>query len=83
MSTYHCVQNQGKLMMQSLENSQKLNLGNFLMISRPNISKLQIFWKMGFIQLKVIFSNNFRSKSKKTVTAVFEKDIKVSVLELI
>ena len=30
MSTYHYVQNQGKLMMQSPENVQKLQLGQFL-----------------------------------------------------
>ena len=29
MSTYHYVQNQGKLMMQSLENSQKPQFGQF------------------------------------------------------
>ena len=29
MPTYHYVQNQGKLMMQSRENGQNLNLGNF------------------------------------------------------
>ena len=29
MSTYHCVQNQGKLMMQSRENGQKPQFGQF------------------------------------------------------
>ena len=49
MSTYHDVQNQGKLIMQSREKMVKnLNLSNFLTISRPNISKLQI----AFIQIE-------------------------------
>ena len=30
MSTYHYVQNQGKLIMQSLENGQKPQFGQFL-----------------------------------------------------
>ena len=43
MPTYHYVQNQGKLMMQSRENAKILNLGNFQTISKSNFSKLQIF----------------------------------------
>ena len=43
--TYHYLQNQGKLMMQSQENGQKPQFGQILTISRPNISKLQIFLK--------------------------------------
>ena len=50
MSTYHYVQNQGKLMMQSRENGKNLNLGNFLAISRSNICNYKFFWKIGFIQ---------------------------------
>ena len=43
--TYHYLQNQGKLMMQSQENGQKPQFEQILTISRPNISKLQIFLK--------------------------------------
>ena len=52
MSTYYYVQNQGKLMMQSRENGQKF--GQFLMILRSNISKLEIL-------LKNRFHSNWRS----------------------
>ena len=73
MPTYHYVQNQGKLMMQSQENGQKPQFGQFfLMILRSSISKLQIFWKIGFIQIEG------HIKTKKIVWAVFEKNIKVS-----
>ena len=48
MLTYHYVQNQGKLMMQSWENFQKPQFGQFLTISRPSISKLRIFLKNRF-----------------------------------
>ena len=46
--TYHYLQNQGKLMMQSQENGQKPQFEQILTISRPNISKLQIFLKNSF-----------------------------------
>ena len=53
MRIYHYVQNQGKLMMQRRENGKNLNLGNFLTISRSNISKLQFFpRKIGFTQIE-------------------------------
>ena len=39
MLTYHYKQNQGKLIMQSQKMAKNLNLGNFLTISRSNISK--------------------------------------------
>ena len=52
MPIYHYEQNQGKLMMQSREIAKNLNLGNFLTILRPNISKFQIFLKNGFIQIE-------------------------------
>ena len=46
--------------------TKNLNLGNFLMISRPSISKLQFFSeKQVSFKLKVIFSANFRPKTKK------------------
>ena len=48
MPTYHYEQNQGKLMMQSRENGQKPQFGQFLTIWRSNISKLQIFLKNRF-----------------------------------
>ena len=35
----------------------------------------KFFWKIDFIQLKVIFSTNFRPKAKKIVWALFEKNI--------
>ena len=43
-----------------------------------NFSEKQVWFK-----LKVIFSTNFRPKTKKIVTAVFEKNIKVSDFGLI
>ena len=85
MPTYHYMQNQGKLMMESRENSQKPQFGNsFLTFSRSDISKLQFF-------LKNRFQSNWRSylvlasdqKPKKIVRAVFEKNIKVSDFGLI
>ena len=54
--------------------AKNLNLDNFLTISRLNISKLQFFFQMVF----VIFSINFRRKTKKIVRAVLEKNIKLS-----
>ena len=79
MPTYHYVQNQGKLMMQSRENSQKPFDDfevKYLQIS--NFSEKQVSFK-----LKAIFSTNFMSKAKKIVRAVFEKNIKVSDFGLI
>ena len=79
MPTYHYVQNQGKLMMQSRENGQNLNLGNFFddfqvkYLQVANFSEKQASFK-----LKVIFSTNFRPKTEKIVRAVFEKNIKAS-----
>ena len=84
MFTYHYVQNQRKLMMQSWENGQKPQFGklfdNFKVkyLQIANFSEKQISTK-----LKVISSTNFRSKTKKIVTAVFEKNIKVSDFGLI
>ena len=43
MPTYHYVQNQGKLMMQSRENGQKPQFGKFLTFVRLNISKKENF----------------------------------------
>ena len=84
MPTYHYVQNQGKLMMQSRENGQKPQFGQFLddfevkYLQITNFPEKQVSFK-----LKVIFSTNFRPKTKKVVRAVFEKNIKVSDFGLI
>ena len=58
--------------------AQQLNLGNFLTISRSDISKLQLF-------LKNRFNSNWRSylvlnsdqKPKKSLEPFFEKNIRV------
>ena len=64
--------------------AKNLNLGNFLTILTSNISKLQIFLQNRFpFKLKVIFSTNFRPKTKKIVRAVFEKNVKVSDFGLV
>ena len=84
MPTYHYVQNQGKLMMQSRENGQKPQFGQFFdnfevkYLQIANFSEQQVSFK-----LKVIFSVNFRPKTKKVVSAVFKKNIKVSDFGLI
>ena len=84
MSTYYYVQNQGKLILQSRENGQKPQFGQFLddfeakYLEFANFSEKQVSFK-----LKVIFSTKFRRKNKKIVRAVFEKNIKVSDFEII
>ena len=63
---------------------KNLNLGIFFdnfeakCLEIANPSERQVSFK-----LKVIFSTNFRPKTKKTVSAVFEKNIKVSDFGLI
>ena len=84
MPTYHYVQNQGKLIMQSQENGQKPQFGQFFDNFKFKISKLQIF-------LKTRFYSNWRSylvltsrcKTKKIVWVVFEKNMKVPDFGLI
>ena len=49
MPTYQYVKNQGKLMMQSQENGQKPQFGQFFDDFEVNISKLQIFLKNWFL----------------------------------
>ena len=54
MPTYHYVQNQGKLMIQSPENSQNPQFGQLFEIFEvkyvpPN---WKFFWKIGFIQIE-------------------------------
>ena len=78
MPSYHYVQNQGKLMMKSRENGQKPNFGQFF--DDLEVKYLQIanfFEKQVSFKLKAIFNTNFRPKTKKIFTAVFEKNIKV------
>ena len=64
--------------MQSRENSQKPQLGPFFddfevkYLQIANFSEKQVSF-----MLKVIFSANFRPKTKKIVRTVFEKNIKV------
>ena len=84
MPTYHYVQNQGKLMMQSRENGQIPQFGQFFLRFRRQISpNCNFSEKQVSFKLKVIFSNNFRPKTKKIVRTVFEKNSKVSDFELI
>ena len=84
MPTYHYVQDQEKLIMQSRENGQKPQFGQFLddfevkYFQFTNFSEKWVSFK-----LKVIFSTNFRPKTKKIVRAVFEKNIEVSDFGLI
>ena len=71
MPTYHYVQNQGKLTMQSRENGQKPQFEQFLTISSSNFSKLQFF-------LKNRFHSNWRSylvltSGQKPKTSLWEK----------
>ena len=64
--------------------AKNLNLGIFFddfevkYLQIANFSEKQVSFK-----LKVIFSTNFRPKTKKIVRAVFEKNIKVSDFGLI
>ena len=79
MPTYHYVQNQENLMMQSRENGQKPQFGQFLDNFEAEYLEITNFSEkhVSFI-LKIIFSTNFRPKIKKIVGALFEKNIKVS-----
>ena len=70
--------------MQSRENGQKPQFGQFFddfevkYLQIANFSEKQVSFK-----LKVIFSTNFRPKTKKIIRAVFEKNMKVSDFGLI
>ena len=84
MANYLHVQNQGKRMMQSRENGQKPQFGHFfddLEVKYLQIANLSEKWVS--FKLKVIFTTDFRPKTKKIVWAVFEKNIKVSDFGLI
>ena len=84
MSTYHYVENQGKLIMQYKENGQKLQFEQFFDDFEVKYLQIAIFSeKCVSFKLKVIFSTNFRPKTKKIVGAVFEKNIEVSDFGLI
>ena len=86
MPTYHYVQNHGKVMVESRENDQNFQFGQFFFFDDFEVKYLQIenfSEKEVSFKLKVIFSTNFRRKTKKIVTAVFEKNIKVSDFGLI
>ena len=67
-------------MMQSRQNVQKPQFWLFLTISKSNIPKFQIVLKN---KVHSHFSTNFSSKTKKVVSANFEKNIKVSDFGLI
>ena len=75
MPTYHYVENQGKLKIQSQENGQKPQFGQFFddfevkYLQIANFSEKYVSFK-----LKVIFT-----QIKKIVRAVFEKNISVWV----
>ena len=84
MPTHHYVQNQRKVMMQSWENDQKPQFGHIF--DNFEVKYLQIAnfsEKLVSVKLKVIFSINFRPKTKNIIWAIFEKNIKVSDFGLI
>ena len=84
MPTYHYVQNQGKLMMESRENGQKPHFGLvFDDFEAKYLGIVNFSEKYVSFKLKVIFTTNFRPKTKKIVRAIFEKNIKVSDFGLI
>ena len=83
MPTYHYVQNQGKLMMQSQKKAKNLNLANFLTVEVKYIQIVNFSENYISFKLKFIFSTNFRQKNKKNGRVVFEKNIKVSDFGLI
>ena len=52
MSTYHYVQNEGKLMMQSGENGQKPQVGQFFDDFEVKYPNCKFFWKIAFILIE-------------------------------
>ena len=67
MPIYYYVQNQRKLMMQSPENGQKPQFGQFFddfEVKYLQIANFSEKWLS--LKLKIIFSTNFRPKTKKT-----------------
>ena len=83
MPAYHYVQNHGKLMMQSPENGEKPQFEQFFedfevkYLQITNFSEKQVSFK-----LKVIFSTNFRPKTKKSLE-LFLRKVSVSHFGLI
>ena len=74
MSTCHYVEKQEKLMMQSRENGQKPKFGQFFDDFEVKYFQIANFSeKMVSFQLKVIFSTNFKPKTKKIVSCFWEK----------
>ena len=66
MPIYYYVQNQRKLMMQSPENGQKPQFGQFFddfEVKYLQIANFSEKWLS--LKLKIIFSTNFRPKTKK------------------
>ena len=73
------MQNEEKLMMQSRKMAKNLKLGNFFDDFEVKYLQIANFSAKQFsVKMKVIFSINFRPKTKKIVRAVFEKNFKVS-----
>ena len=71
-------------MMQSPQHGQKLHFEQFFDNFAVKYLQIAIFSpKHVSFKLKVIFSTNFRPKTKRFVRAAFEKNIKVSDFRLI
>ena len=70
--------------MESRENGQKPQFGYFFDDFEAKYLKIANFSeKKVLFKFKVIFSTNFRPKTKKIVGAVFDKNIEVSEFGLI
>ena len=70
--------------MQSRENSQKPQFGDFFDDCEVKYLQIAKFSEIkDSFKLKVIFSTNFRPKTKKNVRVISEKNIKVSDFGLI
>ena len=70
--------------MQSQENDQKPQFGHFFDNFEVKYSPIGNFSeKQVSLKLKVIFSTNFRPKTKKVIRTIFDKNIKVSDFGLI
>ena len=84
MPTYHHVQHQGKLILQSQENGQKPQFGKLFDDFEAKYLEIANFSeKQASLKLKFILRTNFKPKTKKNVRAVFEKNIKMSDFGLI
>ena len=66
MPTYHYVQNQENLMMQSRENGQKPQFGQFFDDIEVKYFQISKFSEKSIsFKLKVILSTNFQAKNRK------------------